>query len=94
MVWANYSVEGSPLGVTAEVGAAQLAAQVLYRIGAPLTDYQKAQLFLSQEVPAVSLAGYRGADGMIYDLDTDGPYRQSVDRMRMIQYLHFASKVQ
>lgn len=94
MVWANYSVEGSPLGVTAEVGAAQLAAQVLYRIGAPLTDYQKAQLLLSQEVPAVSLAGYRGADGMIYDLDTDGPYRQSVDRMRMIQYLHFASKVQ
>lgn len=94
MVWANYPVAGSPVGVTAEVGAAQLAAQALYRIGAPLTDYQKAQLVLTQQVPSVSLLGYRGADGLLYDLEADGPYRQAIEQMRTIQYLHFASKVQ
>ncbi|MDO4436776.1 MAG: LTA synthase family protein [Coriobacteriaceae bacterium] len=94
MVWANYEVAGAPLDVQAEVGAAQLAAQVLYRIGAPLSDYQKAQLVLDQQVPSVSLLGYRGADGLRYALEAESPYKEAVNQMATLQYENFARKVQ
>lgn len=94
MVWANYEVAGAPLDVRTEVGAAQLAAQVLYRIGAPLSDYQKAQLVLDAQVPAVNLLGYRGADGLRYALETESPYRGALNQMATLQYENFARKVQ
>lgn len=94
MVWANYEVAGAPLDVNSEVGAAQLAAQVLYRIGAPLSDYQKAQLVLDQQVPSMSLLGYRGADGLRYALDAESPYKEAVNQMATLQYVNFARKVQ
>lgn len=94
MVWANYEVAGAPLDVRAEVGAAQLAAQVLYRIGAPLSDYQKAQLVLDAQVPAVNLLGYRGADGLRYALEAESPYRGALNQMATLQYENFARKVQ
>ena len=44
-------------------GSSTLAAQLLDRIGAPLTLYQRAQLGATHEIAAVSLNGYLGADG-------------------------------
>ena len=75
-------------------GASTLAAQLLNRIGAPLTLYQRAQLGATQEVAAVSLNGYLGADGAWYELDnTESLYAATVDKWRRVQYLEFAERV-
>ncbi|WP_373096937.1 LTA synthase family protein [Collinsella bouchesdurhonensis] len=75
-------------------GASTLAAQLLDRIGAPLTLYQRAQLGATQEVTAVSLNGYLGADGTWYELDnTESLYATTVDKWRRVQYLEFAERV-
>ena len=94
LVWANYDVAGAGLFLDAEVGASQLAAQVLYDIGAPLSAHQKAQLVLGQQVAAINLLGYRGADGSRYALDDRGPYRSAIEEMQTLQYLNFGRMVQ
>lgn len=94
MIWANYEVAGDSIGVMRETSSSKLAAEVLYRIGAPLSDRQKADMMLSQKVSAVNIIGYRGADGLRYALDDDSPYKESLNQMQSIQYLMFGSKVQ
>ena len=75
-------------------GPSTLAAQLLDRIGAPLTLYQRAQLGATQEVIAVSLNGYLGADDTWYELDnTESLYAATVDKWRRTQYLEFAERV-
>lgn len=96
-IWANYEVAGAPADgwlSARELGASQLAAYALNIIGAPLSDYQKAQLVASQEVTSLNIIGYRGANGLRYALDGESPYAAFVDQMRRIQYLTFASRVQ
>ena len=94
LVWANYEVAGAGFSPDAEVGASQLAAQVLYDIGAPLSAYQKAQLVLGEQVAAVNLLGYRGADGSRYALEDRSPYRAAIEEMQTLQYLNFGRMVQ
>lgn len=75
-------------------GSSTLADQLLDRIGAPLTLYQRAQLGATQEIAAVSLNGYLGADGAWYDLDnTESLYAATMDKWRRTQYLEFAERV-
>lgn len=75
-------------------GSSTLAAQLLDRIGAPLTLYQRAQLGATQEIAAMSLNGYLGADGAWYELDnTESLYAATVDKWRRTQYLEFAERV-
>ena len=64
---------------------------MLYALGAPLTDRQKAVLVLGQEVAGVSLAGYTGADGLRCALGAEGPFVDAVNTMQAIQYLEFGS---
>lgn len=96
MVWANYEIAGNTdLNVYSTVGANEIAALTLEKIGAPLTDYQKALLVTRSQVPTINVAGYLGADGLRYDLaDENSPFRSTIDQMQQIQYLNFASKVQ
>ena len=95
-IWANYEVAGTQdLNVHDNMGANEIAATALDKIGAPLTDYQKALLSTREEVPTINVAGYLGADGLRYDLQlTDGPYLSTIDALRRIEYLNFAAKVQ
>lgn len=92
-VWANYEVAGANLDTVQETSSSQLAAQVLYAIGAPLTERQKAELMLGQSVASVNLTGYRGVDGLRYALDTESSYAQALKDMQSIQYLEFGEKV-
>lgn len=93
-VWANYDVAGNDqLSFNQELSINELAAQMLYMIGAPLTDYQKALLASRSEIVSISANGYRGADGQCYELDAKGTYRSLVDDLRSIQYLNFARKI-
>jgi len=46
-------------------------------------------------VPTINVAGYLGADGLRYDLESkDSPYASTIDKLQRMQYLEFASKVQ
>ena len=93
MIWANYEVAGGTLDLWQQTSSSQLATQMMYRIGAPLTDRQKAELVLSQTVPAIGLTGYAGADGLRYALDPSSPYYDALNQMQAIQYLEFGSKM-
>ena len=95
-VWANYEIAGNnELNVYDTVGANEIAAIALNKIGAPLTDYQKALLATRSDVPSINVAGYLGADGLRYDLESeDGPYTSTIDKLQRVQYLEFATKVQ
>lgn len=95
-VWANYEIAGNnELNVYDTVGANEIAAIALNKIGAPLTDYQKALLATRSDVPSINVAGYLGADGLRYDLESeDSPYASTIDKLQRVQYLEFATKVQ
>ena len=95
-VWANYEIAGNnELNVYDTVGANEIAAMTLNKIGAPLTDYQKALLATRSDIPTINVAGYLGADGLRYDLDSkDSPYASTIDKLQRVQYLEFATKVQ
>ena len=95
-VWANYEIAGNTeLNVYDTVGANEIATITLNKIGAPLTDYQKALLATRSDVPTINVAGYLGADGLRYDLESeDSPYTSTIDKLRRVQYLEFATKVQ
>lgn len=98
-IWANYDVAGSAVGgvETDSAGPAQLAAMLLDAAGAPLTDYQKAQMVAREDVPAASLIGTELATGAWIALDDDGEgddirLPQAYADMRTISYLEFGSK--
>ena len=95
-VWANYEIAGNnKLNVYDTVGANEIAAIALNKIGAPLTDYQKALLATRSDIPSINVAGYLGADGLRYDLESeDSPYTSTIDKLQRVQYLEFATKVQ
>lgn len=95
-VWANYEIAGNnKLNVYDTVGANKIAAIALNKIGAPLTDYQKALLATRSDIPSINVAGYLGADGLRYDLESeDSPYTSTIDKLQRVQYLEFATKVQ
>lgn len=64
IVWANYDVAGNDqVSEYSDVSASFLAAEVLQKIGAPLTDYQKAHLELRRALPEISAACYEDAEG-------------------------------
>lgn len=92
MIWSNYEVPGLPAEEASATSSSQLAVDMLYRIGAPLTDRQKADYMLSRDVPALSLAGYLAADGQMYALEAESPWREALDLKRAIQYARFAER--
>ena len=91
-VWTNYEVAGFSAEEASVTSSSQLAASTLYRIGAPLTDRQKADYMLSRDVPALSLAGYLAADGQMYALEAESPWREALDLKQAIQYARFAEQ--
>ena len=70
-----------------------LAAKTAELIGAPLTDFQKAQLAVSEEMPAMSLLGVESADGAWTSADDEGALPSVYDDLAQITYLEFASKL-
>ena len=91
-IWANYDGAGEGEGdvggapVRADMSAGYLMAQTAYAAGLPLTDFQKALLQLSTEIPAVNLNGYQGADGTWYWASQDGPARKAFEDYAFLQY--------
>ena len=95
LVWANYDVAGRNQKSSArDISVDAFASLVLDAIGAPLSDYQKAQLATSTDILATNLHGYLGADGTWYTPeDEESPYRAAYDKMALVEYLNFAERI-
>lgn len=72
MIYANYDVAGTPTtGETSDKSTNYLAADMLNMVGAPLTDYQKAELVMqSTNLPLLNLLGYQDSHGAWYPIDS------------------------
>ena len=71
-----------------------LAGMMLDAVGAPLTDFQKAQLAVREEMPALSLVGTLRADGTWVAADDADAQPEAYDDLAKISYLEFASKLE
>ena len=92
MIWANYDVAGNDqVSERLDMGINSLAAVMLDSIGAPMTDWQMAQVALLQEVPAINGYAYQTPDGRWHELG--GDVADAVRDIEWIQYLEYASKL-
>ena len=72
VIWANYDVAGrEQTSSTEDISTNFLGAEVMNLIGAPLSDYQKAQLSLRESMPAINIIGYQDSNGSWYLTGTD-----------------------
>ena len=94
-IWANYDVAGNTQkGEKDETSPAYLGAMLAEAIGAPLTNFQKAQLVAREEMPAVSLLGALDFSGTWCALDDEVNRPGVYDDLAQISYLEFASKLE
>lgn len=93
IIWANYDVAGSDQ--TSEVddlSTNYLAAELMNLIGAPMSDYQKAQVVLRESLPAINSSGYEDAAGTWYltgdtpDGDSESAVEQARTDYAVMQY--------
>ena len=93
-IWANYDVAGNDqTSERMDASPAYLGAMTAEMIGAPLTDFQKAQLVTREEVPAVSLVGLETSDGTWLSTVESSDLPEAYYDLAKISYLEFASKL-
>lgn len=93
-IWANYNVAGNDqASERLDVGINSLAAVTLNSIGAPLTDWQMAQLVLREDVPVLNGFGYQTSDGAWHSLEGEQDWARAVRDLEWIQYLEYASNI-
>lgn len=93
-VWANYDVAGaSQTSRQRDMSVDGLASATLEAIGAPLSEYQMAQLQTQKSIRAINLNGYLGSDGKWYAEDEDSDYAEAYGRMALVEHLSFAAKL-
>lgn len=93
-LWANYDVAGrEQVSEHIDASAANVVALALEAIGAPLTDYQKAQVVAYDEVPAMSVMGVRDASGAWTVLENEEALPEAYADLEQMAYLEFAQAV-
>lgn len=95
VIWASYDVAGSDQRAEKnDTSICFLGALLNEAVGAPLSDYQKAELVVRGELPALSLVGTRLADGswLAAGSDAEGLPASYADLADMA-YLEFAGKL-
>ena len=94
-MWANYDVAGNNQATVDDyTSPAYLAAMTLNAVGAPLSDYQKAELVARKTMPAINAFGYLGTNGKWYETDDkDSPMSGLATELDDITYLRFARKL-
>ena len=67
LIWANYDVAGNDQDSHVDnLSTNFLGTELMSIIGAPLTDYQKAQITLRRDLPAINTTGYLDSARTIY----------------------------
>ncbi|MBR3225373.1 MAG: LTA synthase family protein [Atopobiaceae bacterium] len=94
VIWANYDVAGQEQkGMLDETSIDMLAAQTLNLIGAPVSDFQAAQLDIRTSIPSLAVKDYQGQDRAWYAPGSTNQYSQSYYDLSLIEYLNCATKV-
>lgn len=94
MIWANYDVAGNDqVSQRRDLGISSLSALLNYAIGAPMSDWQKAQIDIMREIPIINGFGYKTIDGTWHVLNDDVEINAAVRELEWIQYLEYASKI-
>ncbi len=94
LVWANYDVAGQDQkSAELDTSVDVLGTLVMEAVGAPLSEYQKAQLAVNREIKATNLHGYLGADGIWYEPEAESPYADLYNQMALVEYLNCAEKL-
>lgn len=95
VIWANYDVAGNAQENDKQFTAASsLASHMLDVIGAPLTDFQKAQIILGEKLPGVSHYTTLGPDGNWYfPDDKDAPSYDLQTTLQKMSYYNFAERI-
>ena len=85
VLWANYDIEngGEDVGT---ISANYLSTLLLHTAGLKTSAYMEFLAQLHQQVPAINLNGYLGADGVEYGFDEDSPYQELIEEYRSLQY--------
>lgn len=93
-VWANYDISGLAQDSPQKTSSfSYITAQTLELIGAPLTDFQKAQLLTSEELPAISLVAIRDTEDSWHPLEQANSISNRYADLEVIAYLEFGSKL-
>ena len=94
-MWANYDVAGNEQNNDKRFTAASsLASHLLDAIGAPLTDFQKAQIALGEELPGIGHYTTLSADGNWYfPDDKNAPSYTLQTELQKMSYHNFAERV-
>ena len=69
-----------------DVSAGYLMAKTAYEACLPLTDYQKALLQLSEEIPVLNLNGYCDAAGRWYRIGEESGASEAFSAYELIQH--------
>ena len=95
IMWANYDVAGNEQNNDKRFTAASsLASHLLDAIGAPLTDFQKAQIALGEELPGIGHYTTLSADGNWYfPDDKNAPSYTLQTELQKMSYHNFAERV-
>lgn len=80
IIWANYDVAGnSQTSDVTDLSTNYLGTELMNLIGAPLTNYQKAQLVLRQSLPAINTTGFLDSTGSVYLASVESDANASED---------------
>lgn len=94
MIWANYDVAGNDqISERRDLGISSLGALLNHAIGAPMSDWQMAQMDIMEEIPIINGFGYQTADGAWHQLGDEADTSSAVRDLEWIQYLEYASKI-
>jgi hypothetical protein len=93
LIWANYDVAGSEtLDSDQDLSTNYLGAVLLDAIGAPMTDYEKANMTLHNYLVAINVIGYEAEDGTFCyaeEGDPDYSYYQDLERMQYMTFFDY-----
>jgi phosphoglycerol transferase MdoB-like AlkP superfamily enzyme len=85
-IWANYDIEEQYIERTS---LNYLQSVMLDVTGMKKTGYNKFLLDTMEEIPAMNVSGYFGADGTYYDIDDNSsPYYETLCKYNVLEYNH------
>ena len=93
LMWANYDVAGSSAREERDTSVCYLGASLAETIGMPLTTFQRAELAVREELPALSLIGTQLADGTWVAYGEDDALPASYADLADMAYLEFGRTV-
>lgn len=90
LIWANYDIEERYIERTS---LNYLQSVMLDAAGMKKSGYNKFLLSMMEDIPAINVSGYFGADGVYYaNEDKNSPYYEKIQEYSILEYNHLFDK--